>query len=829
MNMKDKTARAIAMKNSLAIGETTLTTTSKNITQAINEINAKSSGLTGATGATGNPGSTGATGTTGATGLTGSIGLTGVAGSQGIQGIQGTAGATGLTGAAGASVPAAGSVTNAMLSPTGVLASVTTNANNIALNNSAITVNTNSLITNTANIAANTTATANNTTAIASVASGAPSTLYSTLALLQTGIPAGNTKSYLTTDGNWHYWSGTAWVIGGVYQATAIAPLAVTGSLIAPLAVTPDKVNANMINYPFCSTANPALNMQVVNAIKDIKLFGANPTLQYTLGNVMRNLAGRYLLRVTLWTAGAIGTTVCAMDITGYTESSYCYMGTLNSSGVSGYVLIDWTQVTLGSSYVNLPYTQCGIHQNSFINTNITNRFVTQGSSSIVFSGAGGTNVTLQSILAIRNDGNYDGILGTTTITSTGAFDYIIASNITSNAVSNITLAKGLSTYFWMDIPTLQSTQAILMFKTYGVWSSDYPDIRDAITKAQLVLNTVIPTYSLLRYLPTPNANTAYPTNCYFLGRWYNKVVNGVPSVVTINQGAEIYSMVSNTVNVNITFNNISTTGNEPYVAVSVDGGAFTRYNLITGYILNLQMPDLTNHYIRIVASGIMAYDAVWTAGQGLVFQSLTTDVGGTSVAMKPMNKLGLFVGDSITEGVNVLGAGAVPITNCAEQSYPFICCEQLNAVTLRDGFGGNGVATVGNGSVPPAIQTIDYDGTGLLFTMDLPNFIVINEGTNDSTAGVTDANFITAYTALIVKLQNKYPGTPIFCMIPFNGSYSADITTVCAANNCNLINTAGWAMTFTDGLHPNVAGSITGGTNLTTAIKGILGTSYFM
>ncbi|APC41520.1 hypothetical protein [Clostridium estertheticum] len=57
-------------------------------------------------------------------------------------------------------------------------------------------------------------------TLVQAIASGAPSTIYTTLALLKAGIPAGNTKSYLTTDGNWNYWNGSAWVAGGVYQGT---------------------------------------------------------------------------------------------------------------------------------------------------------------------------------------------------------------------------------------------------------------------------------------------------------------------------------------------------------------------------------------------------------------------------------------------------------------------------------------------------------------------------------------------------------------------------------------------------------------------------------
>ena len=53
------------------------------------------------------------------------------------------------------------------------------------------------------------------------MASGAPKGVYTTLALLQSAYPTGDTGAYLVTaDGNWYYWSGTAWTSGGIYQAS---------------------------------------------------------------------------------------------------------------------------------------------------------------------------------------------------------------------------------------------------------------------------------------------------------------------------------------------------------------------------------------------------------------------------------------------------------------------------------------------------------------------------------------------------------------------------------------------------------------------------------
>lgn len=52
------------------------------------------------------------------------------------------------------------------------------------------------------------------------MASGSPKGVYTTLTDLQTAFPTGTTGAYLVSaDGKWYYWSGSAWAIGGVYQA----------------------------------------------------------------------------------------------------------------------------------------------------------------------------------------------------------------------------------------------------------------------------------------------------------------------------------------------------------------------------------------------------------------------------------------------------------------------------------------------------------------------------------------------------------------------------------------------------------------------------------
>ena len=71
------------------------------------------------------------------------------------------------------------------------------------------------------------------------MASGSPKGVYATLALLQAAYPTGTTGAYLVTaDGNWYYWNGTAWTIGGLYQSAGLAKKSVTFDKMAEKSIS---------------------------------------------------------------------------------------------------------------------------------------------------------------------------------------------------------------------------------------------------------------------------------------------------------------------------------------------------------------------------------------------------------------------------------------------------------------------------------------------------------------------------------------------------------------------------------------------------------------
>lgn len=309
-----------------------------------------------------------------------------------------------------------------------------------------------------------------------------------------------------------------------------------------------------------------------------------------------------------------------------------------------------------------------------------------------------------------------------------------------------------------------------------------------------------------------------------FVGRWFDTTVNGVPCKGTINAGSEFYFKVSNTTNVDVIFEPNHAT-QTPYFAYSIDGGPLTR-QLIT----NPRLPELTTgeHLIRVVIDGLTEGENKWVGEKGIAFNRVEAGAGGTVKGILPMNRMGEFYGDSITEGVRALTMDANANGNSASAAYPFIACGKLNAISHRVGFGATGATTAGSGGVPKLSEVIDNMTQNKKVPYHIPDFIVINHGTNDGAAD--SATFKANYNSALEKLRIKYSGVPIFTMIPFNQQHAQDIRD-CVSDKpyCYLVETSSWNVTFTDGVHPDVNGGIVAGTKLAEQIEAVLGKSFFI
>lgn len=308
-----------------------------------------------------------------------------------------------------------------------------------------------------------------------------------------------------------------------------------------------------------------------------------------------------------------------------------------------------------------------------------------------------------------------------------------------------------------------------------------------------------------------------------FMGRWFDNIVDGVDCKCTINAGSELYFKVkgATAVDVNFKINSVRAT---PYFGYSIDGGEFIR-QLITNPTISGLTTD--EHIIRVVIDGLTESEDKYVGEKGIAFYNITVNSGSIKGVI-PKNRTIMFFGDSITEGVRALNMNADSNGNSSINAYPFQCCEKLNAVSYRVGFGASGVTKGGSGGVPECLTVIDNMTNSRETPYFEPDAIVINHGTNDG--GASSETFKNEYNRVLDRLTIKYPGVPIFAAPPFNQSHSADIIE-CVANrsNCYLIDTAGWGVTYTDGIHPDANGARIAGEKLADAIVEILGKAYFI
>jgi lysophospholipase L1-like esterase len=190
------------------------------------------------------------------------------------------------------------------------------------------------------------------------------------------------------------------------------------------------------------------------------------------------------------------------------------------------------------------------------------------------------------------------------------------------------------------------------------------------------------------------------------------------------------------------------------------------------------------------------------------------------------------FLGDSITQGVNILCP--IPGSDCADATldYAWLVAYAFGAGLEQVGFGAQGVTRGGNGNVPPAGEALDFNFAGSSASAWDPQVVVINQGTNDS---FNDADAIEpAYTEYLRKVRHRYPAALILALEPvgFAGRGTAasepiqQAVTAFGDDQVEYVSTRDWTgpLDFTEGLHPNTAGHQTIAERLKTIITGKLG-----
>ncbi len=310
----------------------------------------------------------------------------------------------------------------------------------------------------------------------------------------------------------------------------------------------------------------------------------------------------------------------------------------------------------------------------------------------------------------------------------------------------------------------------------------------------------------------------------YFMGRWFEKEINGEAHMVTVTDGSLFYFLVEGAESFNVNFTKITTTEVMPKFAYSIDGAEPVRQDITNPTVT---LPDKGKHTVRIIADCMHESEDKWVGEKGFALKSVTTSAGGSIWGIKPKDKVIFYYGDSITEGILALGESEAG--NSATNAYPWHCSEKLGAVTYSIGYGASGVTVAG--SFAPLPDAIDYNSRDRLVADGItPDVIVIAHGTNERTTN--PQTFEAELRRSIDRMREKYGNVPIVYLIPYNQYMvkGGNIKRVMNSySNAYVVNvTQDWNVTLTDSCHPNAGGAKVMGEKFADALVGIFGADFF-
>lgn len=296
-------------------------------------------------------------------------------------------------------------------------------------------------------------------------------------------------------------------------------------------------------------------------------------------------------------------------------------------------------------------------------------------------------------------------------------------------------------------------------------------------------------------------------------GRWFKKSIDGGSYYFTSTDGSAIYFKTANTKSVNVSFvSNVAVA--TPYFAYSVDGGSMKRQLISNG---SISFKNAKTHYVRLLIDATSEYEDRWgaEAGVGIKFVSATSK-DGIVTAIKPQNANVAFYGDSITKGVRALKMALTPGGTSAVHSFPWYCASQLDLVPYFIGFSGSGITETGSfNTCYNAIQKLSAYRAAAKFDADV---VVIEHGCNDVYTHGT--MYVNEYKKVLELLHKKFPKAVLISLIPFNQIHAEEIRQAASAYKwCNLVETASWGLSYTDGMHPNAAGAKKAGLKLAKII----------
>jgi len=171
-------------------------------------------------------------------------------------------------------------------------------------------------------------------------------------------------------------------IIAGTTPVESVpGPESVTTETIALGAVTREKLDSLVMSnfYPFqplatlkASGTNIASILPIRAAIKSIRIFGTDPTKTYAVRSICRNYGTNHLYAIVIHEVNGQTAVkdVCWLNLNNYTEPvsglDKAVLSETNSSGISGYCIIDWTQIPDNTAWDNMRYNETGLSRDAY-------------------------------------------------------------------------------------------------------------------------------------------------------------------------------------------------------------------------------------------------------------------------------------------------------------------------------------------------------------------------------------------------------------------------------------------------------------------------------
>ena len=315
-----------------------------------------------------------------------------------------------------------------------------------------------------------------------------------------------------------------------------------------------------------------------------------------------------------------------------------------------------------------------------------------------------------------------------------------------------------------------------------------------------------------------------------YYGRWD---LTKTGKAITVNSGSHVTASFMGS-GISAKFDTSGNTGDIPTVSIKIDDAELVEKEISGTLELASGLP-VAMHTVTLFVRGMNEGQARWTPPlvASTVFLGFTVAGGNLVQTARPERMKVEFLGDSITEGVALHGTGPQGQTSAnwrtdGPRGYASLTAQKLKAEWRQVGFGRQGLTIVGNGGVPKAQDAFNWFYSGVPRDSWQPDLVVINQGTNDR--GTNGATFAPLYGSFLNLIRTAYPNAKLVALRPLVGDFGTEISAQVAARKTGgdakvyYVDTAGWTAPadFTDGVHPNQAGSVKIADKLAAALQAL-------